>query len=382
MRIERRSFLKLGAAAAIPSVPVSGFAQTPNREPGESTHVKFTSDGLALTPREHAQLLGRLVEERNVAPDSYAIGGVVEELEQTCATLLKKERAIYMPTGTLANHLAVRALAPDGRVAVQEISHLYQDTGDCVQTLSNRPMMPLAPGKATFSPDDLETLLSGTQTGRVKTSVSVVSIETPVRRANGEIFDAAAMDAVIRIARRNGTRLHLDGARLFIQAAYTGKDVSLYAEPFDTVYVSLYKYFNAPAGAILAGPRRLLDDMYHTRRMFGGSLAEAWPSALIALHYANGFNERFTKAVAAAKPLIAALESNPRFKVTHSPNGTNIFRLEVPGTPPDAFRAALIKRGVELLMPTVTGRFTLVVNETLLRRHPADLLDAFVAALS
>ena len=236
MRIERRSFLKLGAAAAIPSAPVSGFAQTPSREPGESTHVKFTSDGLALTPREHAQLLGRLVEERNVAPDSYAIGGVVEELEQTFATLLKKERAIYMPTGTLANHLAVRALAPDGRVAVQEISHLYQDTGDCVQTLSNRPMMPLAPGKATFSPDDLETLLSGTQTGRVKTSVSVVSIETPVRRANGEIFDAAAMDAVIRIARRNGTRLHLDGARLFIQAAYTGQNVAAYAEPFDTVY--------------------------------------------------------------------------------------------------------------------------------------------------
>ena len=83
MRIERRSFLKLGAAAAIPSAPVSGFAQTPSREPGESTHVKFTSDGLAFTPHEHAQLLGRLVEERNVAPDSYAIGGVVEELEQT-----------------------------------------------------------------------------------------------------------------------------------------------------------------------------------------------------------------------------------------------------------------------------------------------------------
>ena len=195
-------------------------------------------------------------------------------------------------------------------------------------------------------------------------------------------FDAAAMDAVIRIARRNGTRLHLDGARLFIQAAYTGQNVAAYAEPFDTVYVSLYKYFNAPAGAILAGPRRLLDDMHHTRRMFGGSLAEAWPSALIALHYTNGFNERFTKAVDAAKPLIAALESNPRFKVTNIPNGTNIFRLEVLGSPPDAFRAALMKRGVELLMPNATGRFTLVVNETLLRRRPADLLEAFVAPLS
>jgi threonine aldolase len=78
-----------------------------------------------------------------------------------------------MPTGTLAT-ISLSAPSPDGRVAVQEISRLYQDTGDCVQTLSNRPMMPLAPGKATFSPDDLEPLISGTQTGRVKTSVSVV----------------------------------------------------------------------------------------------------------------------------------------------------------------------------------------------------------------
>ena len=64
---------------------------------------------------------------------------------------------------------------------------------------------------------------------------------------------------------------------MFIEAAYAGRDVAEYARPFDTVYVSLYKYFNAAGGAILAGPRALLDDIYHTRRMFGGALAQAWP---------------------------------------------------------------------------------------------------------
>ena len=78
-------------------------------------------------------------------------------------------------------------------------------------------------------------------------------------------------------------------------------------------------------------------------------LAKAWPSALIALHSANGFSDRFTKTVAAAKLLIAGLESNSRFKVTKIPSGTNIFRLDVPGSRPETFRANLMKRGVELL---------------------------------
>ena len=75
------------------------------------------------------------------------------------------------------------------------------------------------------------------------------------------MFDAAAMDAVIGIASRNGARPHLDGARLFVQSAYTGKDVAAYAEPFDTMCVFFYEYFNAPAGATVAGPKRLLDEM-------------------------------------------------------------------------------------------------------------------------
>ncbi len=77
---------------------------------------------------------------------------------------------------------------------------------------------------------------------------------------------------------------------MFLQAAYTGENVVDYAKPFDTVYVSLYKYFNAASGAILAGPRSVIDGMYHTRRMFGGGLNTVWPFALVALHYLDGFS--------------------------------------------------------------------------------------------
>ena len=226
--------------------------------------VRLSGDGLGLAPAQYARLLTRLLDEKAMTPDSYSLGGVVEQLEEAFARALQKERAIFMPTGTLANHMAVRALANgSSRVLVQEDSHFYQDEGDCAQTLSNLTLIPLASGRATFTADDVQRVLDQTKGARVVSRVSAIAIETPVRRKQGERFDPVEVKKIVALARREGIRLHLDGARLFLQAAYTGESVAETARPFDTVYVSLYKYFNAASGAILAGPRDLLDGMYH-----------------------------------------------------------------------------------------------------------------------
>src|SRR5581483_11831635 len=99
--------------------------------------VQFRSDGLELSPGAYARLLGEIVVTRGIRTDDYSRGGVVAELEEKMATLLGKEVAVFLPTGTLANHLAVRLLARTGRrVLVQAESHLWNDEGDCAQTLS------------------------------------------------------------------------------------------------------------------------------------------------------------------------------------------------------------------------------------------------------
>ena len=372
----------MGAAATLPlgwdaiAQQASGTVST-----AADRTVKLTGDGVALSPAEYARLVVRLVDEKNIAPDSYSIGGIVEELEQVFARALNKERAVFMPTGTLANHLAIRALAGgSGRVAVQEMSHIYQDSGDCVQTLSGLPMLPLAPGVATFKAQELQRLIDATKTGRVATRVSVVSVETPVRRGTGEMFDAAELDQVTAIARANGARLHLDGARLFLQSAYSGRPVESYTRPFDTVYVSLYKYFNAPSGAILAGPKALLDDLFHTRRMFGGGLAEAWPFALVARHYFDGFGERYGAAVRASTEFLALIGRDAAFRLQTITNGTNLFRLEVTNTGAAEFRARLAADGIVLGTPNAAGRFVVAINETFTRRPVGDLAAAFAKA--
>src|SRR6266853_5563240 len=156
--------------------------------------VQFRSDGLGLSPAAYARLLAEIAETRGIAEDDYSRGGVVAELETRIAALLGKEAAIFLPTGTLANHLAVRLLARNGRrVLVQRESHLYNDEGDCAQQLSGLTLVPLAPGRASFTFDEAMAEIAGPPEARVAIPVGAISIETPVRRAAGEAFDFAEM---------------------------------------------------------------------------------------------------------------------------------------------------------------------------------------------
>ena len=384
--VDRRRFVQVGATGLGASLLSGNLGAAPLvQDPAilaAPRQVRMSGDGLGLTALEQGRLLTGLADAGRIARDSYSNGGTVTQLEEACTTLLGKERAVFMPTGTLANHLAVRALAGgEGRAVLQAESHLYNDSGDCVQTLSGITIMPLAPDAATFSLEALREVIARTRSGRVARPVSVISIETPVRRSFGETFDQAELDRVTAFARQEGIRLHLDGARLFLQSAYTGVDVAEYARPFDTVYISLYKYFNAASGAILAGPRALLDDMFHTRRMFGAGLPGAWPFAAPALHYLPGFTDRFRGAVEVSEIFMERIEAHEAFTVERVPRGTNLFRLRVHAADVARFRRRLEEREILLGAPRPDGRILVGVNETWNRQSATDLVDAFIAAL-
>ena len=387
--IDRRRFMQggmgMGFGLTFPSAGLAQTSSSPQAVAGlDTSTVRMVGDGVSLSPAESAALWTHLAREDRIVRDSYSNGGTVEELEGQFARLLGKERAVFMPTGTLANHLAVRSLTRgSGRAIVQAESHLFNDSGDCVQTLSGITLIPLAPGRATFTADDVTAVLDRTGSGRVATPVSVISLETPVRRRFGETFDEAEMERIASLARREGIRLHLDGARIFLQSAYSGRSVAEYADPFDTVYVSLYKYFNAASGAILAGPRALLDEMYHPRRMFGAGLPGAWPFASVARHYVPGFVDRFGQAVAVSEEVVERLSGHEAFAVERISSGTNLFWLQPSHPDLTAFRRQVRERGVELGAPRSDGRGFLVgVNETWNRKTSSDLVDVFLWAVA
>jgi threonine aldolase len=344
--------------------------------------VHTAGDGIGITPREYATLLNRLCQGREVEDDNYLLGGEVEAFEQHWAKLLGKETAVFMPSGTLANQLALRALAgTKRRVIVPEMSHIYNDTGDACQTLSNLTLMPLAPARATFTKADVEAVLTRTAGGRVATDVGAIVIESPIRRLSGQMFDWEETRRISALARDKGIGMHLDGARLFIASAYTGITPAEYSAQFDTVYVSLWKYFNCGIGAILAGPKRVLDGMFHVRRMFGGNLAVGWNAAVVARHYMDGFEARLKSAVETSETFYAAMAKHPRLGIERVPNGTNLTRVTLKGVGAADVATKLRDRGIAMSAPASPATITFSVNETWNRMTAADLIDAFEKSL-
>lgn len=381
--MDRRRFLGVtGAAAASPMLAALGTPAVANATATLSKRVSFASDGLGLSPAEYAALLGEIVAEDGFEPDYYSRGGVIRDLERKFATLLGKDDAIYLPTGTLANHLAVRKLAGnDRRVLVQAESHLYNDSGDCAQTLSGLNLVPLAEGGSTLPADEVERWLRRSDSGRVETRVGVIAIESPVRRRHHELADFDELRRVSRLARERGIRLHLDGARMFNLPLHSGRSLHDYSALFDTVYVSLWKHFNAGSGAILAGDAGFIDGLYHQRRMFGGALPHAWPAAAVALQFVDGYLEDYANSWQIADRLIALLQDDSRFSFEKLPNGTSRFFMTATGVAPDLLRERLATQGVVLSRGHPdTGRFAMEVNASLLRVPAETLAGKFINA--
>jgi threonine aldolase len=380
--ISRRGFVgTLGTAAAAACIPYVPAFATANFATDRMVHT--SGDGIGITPREYASLLNTLCQGREVEEDNYLLGGEVEAFEKHWAGLLGKEAAVFFPSGTLANQLALRVLAGSKRrVIVPEMSHIYNDTGDACQTLSNLTLLPLAPGRATFTRGDVEAVLARTASGRVAADVGAIVIESPIRRLSGQMFDWEEMKRVSTFAREKGIAMHLDGARLFIASAYTGISPAEYSAQFDTVYVSLWKYFNCGIGAILAGPKRVLDGMFHVRRMFGGNLAAGWNAALVARHFMDGFEARLKNAVQVSEAFYSAMAKHPRLGIERIANGTNLTRVTFKGVDAADVARKLGERGVAMSAPKGPATITLAVNETWNRMSAADLVRAFEQSLA
>ena len=346
--------------------------------------IVLRGDGEPLDNSDYIKRLTKIASESPIGRDDYSLGGAVSELEDSMAKILGKESAVFMPTGTLANHIAVRELNHGAtRVIVQEQGHLYRDSGDNVQQLSGINLIPLGSGNPFFTFKEVQQAIVDSIKGRVPTPIGGLVIESPVRRAHGQVMPYEEMQRITQVCNENSIGTHLDGARLFMMSSATGISPEKYSSLFDTVYVSMWKYFGSPFGAILAGSIRFCENLYQQRRMFGGSLPSSSLAAALALEGSKSFKKDFDDAMKRGVELLTRLSEDTGIQWEPYKNGSNIFpvifskRVDV-----NTLSSALERRGIFINHQTdEANRIHVTVNVTLLRRPVEYILYDFRKAL-
>lgn len=374
MLVDRRFMLR-GAMGSIALASVEARAAAPApRAASSDQQVWLVGDDASPDAGNMADRLAKLVAGKQVQ-DSYLKGGAVEELEAKFAQLLGKEACLFLPTGTLANNVALRVLCGENpRALCQYDSHLYRDESDAVQRLSSINLVPLAQGSATPKVDELAAAFDAAEKGPYPLKVGAISLESPVRRLRGEIVPLPAVKEIAAMAAQHDARMHLDGARLLL--APPSLDIKAYAAPFDTVYVSLYKYLGAPFGAVIAGPTALVAEMRDDRHLFGGLVYQGWIPAVLALDRLETIRSDMARSYAVADELVSLLERQGKARRRISPNGTNIYLLEM--TQELAKAASLRGRDHGIRIGGWNdGVLQLGVNRTILRRPAADYASLF-----
>jgi threonine aldolase len=384
--MNRRNFLRTGSLTALPvlapAIPVLARQQAASA--ADNKIINFLNDGIFLSTEEYVTQLSAIVASQKTKKDFYGEGGVVEELEKKFVAITGKEKAIFMPSGTMANELSLHVLSGDNsKVFVQEMSHIYRDEADAAQSVFNKRLIPLAKGAYSFTLEELKAAIEYHTSGEAfKSGVGAISIEIPVRRADNRTMPIEEIRKISKFCRENNYRLHLDGARVYMASAFTGVPVKEYSSYFDTVYISMYKYLGAAGGAILCGSAAVIDKMRHLVKVHGGAVFGNWPNAAVANHFIDGFDKRMSESKEQASRLFAML-NEAGIRVNAFPDGTNVFTMQLPeGISDQKLQATLSKdHGINIGRKQRDGLLRIKINETLLYRDNNKIAQSFKDAL-
>ncbi|OQP45132.1 hypothetical protein A4H97_32865 [Niastella yeongjuensis] len=383
--VNRRNFIKNSGLATLPMLvanPVLAMGTTNNQSAAGTQVIKFMGDGEMFEPVDYLNIL----QQATIVRDSYGAGGSVEALEKKFVEITGKEKAVFMPSGTMANQLAIAVLSGENsKVFVQDTSHIYRDEADAAQSVYQKRLMPLAKDEPFFTAQQLQAAVEALPSEEVfKTGVGAVSIENPVRRSNGRMVPIEELRKISAYCRANNIKLHLDGARIYMAAAWSGISVKEYASLFDTIYISLYKYLGAAGGAMLCGDKTIIDKMPHLIKVHGGSMYGNWSNAAMALHRLEGFEGRMKNTVQKANELFEALNKIPGITIKPLPGGTNIYSFALsPKIEITKLRDALnTNYNIRIGRVNEKNEGFISVNETLLYQDNNYIINAFKKSMA
>lgn len=213
-----------------------------------------------------------------VGDDLYGEDPTVQALQEQVAALLGKEAALFVPSGTMANQLALRLhTRPGDDVLVSEGAHIKWYEAGAAAALAGLQLVTVGQAEPSglLEAADLRAVYQPRRSDHASPPMTLLCLENTHNRGGGRVWPQAQLAAVCAEARALGMKLHLDGARLWNAAVFLQVPPRDLAAPFDTVSVCLSKGLGAPAGSLICGGRAEIDLARRYRRMYGGSMRQA-----------------------------------------------------------------------------------------------------------
>jgi threonine aldolase len=265
-----------------------------------------------------------------VGDDQRGEDPTVNALQERAAHLLGKEAALFLPSATMANQIALKVhTQPGDEILCHENAHirLYEGGGPAV--LSGCLLYPLTGARGVFTPDQVRAALRPDDPHFARTRL--VCVENTHNAAGGCVWSVDETSAVAAMARELGLALHLDGSRLLNASVKLGLPASALAAPFDTVTLCLSKGLGAPVGAILAGDTAVIAAARRWKHVFGGAMRQAGIIAAGGLYALEHHVERLADDHANAALLAEGLAAIPGVRLDPAPE-TNLVFFDISGT--------------------------------------------------
>ena len=312
-----------------------------------------------------------------VGDDQFGEDPTINELQTRIATMLGKEAALWLPSGTMANQVALLALTrPGDDVIVSRESHaVWHETGGGAANAGVQFTEIGCGGR--FTVDEFVDAIKP-RDHMLYPPTTLVEVENTHNRAGGIIIDQTEATSICAAARARQITSFLDGARLWNAAAATGRTVAELAAPFDVVSVALSKGLGAPAGTLLAGPRDAIRDSVRQRRRLGGAMRQIGILGAAGLYALDHHLDRLVDDHANAQQIGSTLRTSSRVRLASDRIDTNIVIFSLDEDGPDAAAVVAAARAKGVLVVAFGRRTVRAVTHLDVTReqceHAADVL--------
>src|SRR6195952_1419504 len=322
----------------------------PPRDPKQPpVRINLLSD----TQTRPTPAMREAIARAEVGDEQIGDDPTVNLLSERVADLLGKQAAVFMPSGTMCNVAATLVhCRPGDEILAHGTAHIIAREGGAHAARGVFQIPPLGGADGQFSPDTFREAIH--PRSRYQPPQTVVSVEQTANIGGGTIWKKAALEEVVKVAKANGIATHMDGARLLNACVATGISARDMAAGWDSAWIDFSKGLGAPTGAVIAGSRDFIDDVWRWKQRLGGSMRQAGIVAAACVYALDHHIDRLADDHANARALARGLSQINGIEVQQPETNLVFFKPDGAGISGDKMVEALRKHGV--LLAVMDGR--------------------------